>query len=49
MEQAFSPFLFTGFIPGAKPQEAIATGKKGLKARSIASFEIVSGKPSLQI
>jgi hypothetical protein len=28
--------------PGAKPQEIIATGNKGLKARSKISFETVS-------
>jgi hypothetical protein len=31
--------------PGAEPQEIIATKNKGLKARSIISFETVSSLP----
>jgi hypothetical protein len=46
MDRAFSPFLFGCFIPGALPQEVIATGNRGLKARSITSFEIASPDPS---
>jgi hypothetical protein len=35
--------------PGAEPQERIATGNKGLKARSIISFETVSTLPYSKI
>jgi hypothetical protein len=41
----FQPLSWCCFIPGAEPQEIIATGNKGLKARSIISIETVPKLP----